>query len=86
MRHIMVEQQALRVEYTIKHSFMDRIVFGKGEIISPFPFFSALRRPKLAEPLPLFRIMYDSLKIGGDSLPLLSIGSPYIIGTTSKIC
>ena len=54
----MVEQQALRVEYTIKHSFMDRIVFGKGEIISPFPFFSALRRPKLAEPLPLFRIMY----------------------------
>ena len=57
MRHIMVEQQALRVEYTIKHSFTDRIVFGKGEIISPFPFFSALRRPKLAEPLPLFRIM-----------------------------
>ena len=54
----MVEQQALRVEYTIKHSFMDRIVFGKGEIISPFPFFSALRRPKLAEPLPLFRIMF----------------------------
>ena len=54
----MVEQEALRVEYTIKHSFMDRIVFGKGEIISPFPFFSALRRPKLAEPLPLFRIMW----------------------------
>ena len=70
----MVEQQALRVEYTIKHSFMDRIVFGKGEIISPFPFFSALRRPKLAEPLPLFRIMYDSLKIGGDTGVNLSNG------------
>ena len=47
----MVEQRALRVEYTIEHSFTDRIVFGKGEIISPFPFFSALRRPKLDQPL-----------------------------------
>ena len=33
----MVEQWALRVEYTIKHSFTDRIVFRLGGFLSPFP-------------------------------------------------
>lgn len=61
----MVEQQALRVEYTIKHSFTDRIVFGLRGFLSPFPSSQPYVGLKLDKPVPLYRIMYDSLKIGG---------------------
>ena len=65
MRHIKLGEWALHVEYTIKHSFTDRIVFGLREFFSPFPLQEALRRPKTVQPFTQFRIMYYSLKIGG---------------------
>ena len=76
MRHIKLGEWALRVEYTIKHSFTDCIVFGLREFFSPFPLLSALRRPKILQPFTQFWTMYYSLKIGGISFTLMSLGSP----------